>query len=177
MFRRMSVLLYESVPETDAHVQEWAFQLRPITRALILNQYARPDGGFLETVVAVCQTLQIAPVVLTVAGSESEARRRERIVADFFAKRGLIADFDSVTGCDVPTAVARAAQWRRCSHVFVERRVVSLWRRWLFGDIMNEFRGLSDSVTVVAVPGATPPPSAEGLPFASRKRERQGMDC
>jgi hypothetical protein len=145
MFRRVSVLLDESAPAIGA--------LAPATRALILNQYGRPGDGFLETVVAVCQTLRNAPVVLTVAGSERQAIIRERFIAESFAQRGLTADFDFVTGCDVQTAVARAAQWRRCSHVFVERRAVSPWRRWLFGDIMSDLKGLPDSLTLVAVPG------------------------
>jgi K+-sensing histidine kinase KdpD len=98
-----------------------------------------------------------------VAGSERQARIRERFMADAFAQRGLIADFDSVTGCDVLTAVARAAQWRRCSHVLVERRDVSPWRRWLFGDIMTELRGLSNSLTLLAVPG---------MPFAEHDSKR-----
>jgi len=145
MFRRASVILDESAPAIGA--------LAPATRALILNQYGRPGDGFLETVVAFCQALRIAPVVLTVAGSETQARIRERFVAEAFAQRGLAANFDFVTGCDVQTAVARAAQWRRCSHVFVERRAVSPWRRWLFGDIMNDLKGLPDSLTLVAVLG------------------------
>jgi hypothetical protein len=153
MFRRVTVLSDDLAPAIEA--------LAPATRALILNQFGGPSDGFLDTVVAICQTHRIAPVVLTVAGSERQARIRERFMADAFAQRGLIADFDFVTGWDVPTAVARAAQWRRCSHVFVERRAISLWQRWLFGDIMGELSGLSDSLTLVAVP-ETPFP-AHGL--------------
>jgi len=107
MFHSVSVLLDESAPATGA--------LAPATRALILNHYGRPGDGFLETVVTFCQALRIAPVVLTVAGSETQARIRERFVAEAFAERGLTADFDFVTGWDVRTAVARAAVARAAS--------------------------------------------------------------
>jgi len=60
-----------------------------------------------------------------------------------------IGDPDFHTPAHIVEAAARAAN----AHVFVERRVVSHWRRWLFGDIMSDLKGLPDSLTLVAVPG------------------------
>lgn len=150
-------LYSRSLQSPQASVMVCPQTWRPAPRVLVLNQHRRPDEGFLDTVAAVCKAFQATPVLLTTARTEREARSRERIVEEAFARRGLTVDFDYVAGCDVPTAVARAARWRRCSHVFVERSSTSLWRRWLFGDIMRELADLSESLALVAIPAAQLP--------------------
>ena len=153
------MLLAHSLQSPQASVMICPPAWRPASRVLILNQHRRPGDGFLEAVVGLCQSLQVAPVVLTVARSEVEARGRERAVEEAFAGR-LTVDCDFVAGCDVTTAVARAAHWRRCSHVFVERRPAPPWRRWLGGDVLRDLTCLSDCLAIVGVPeGTALPPS------------------
>ena len=64
------------------------------------------------------------------------------------------------------TAVARAARWRRCSHVLVEQRSLPRWRRWFGGDVIRELAALPDSPALVAVQ-ETAVPSAPGEGAAS----------
>jgi len=148
-------LLARSLRTPDAAVLTCPPAWRPLSRVLVLNQGHRPGDGFLDTVAVLCRTFQVVPVVLTVSPSEAVARSCERAAEEAFAARRLAADFDLMAGCDAPTAVARAARWRRCSHVFVERRAASPWRRWLGGDVMRELACLSDSLSMVAFAGET----------------------
>ena len=137
---------------------------RPLSRVLILNQHGWPGDGFVDAVAGLCRSFQATPVVLTVARTVAEAKVRERAAEEAFARRRLVVDCDFVAGCDAATAVARAAHWRRCSHVFVERRPVPGWPRWLRRDVLRDLAGLSDALAVVAVPNA---------PFLPAPREVQ----
>jgi len=124
-----------------------------VSRVLILNHRRRPGDGFLPAVADLCRAFAAAPVVLTVAHAEDEAKERERAAGDALARLGIVADCDLAAGCDLATAVSRAARWRRCSHVFVERTAPA-WPRWLGGDVMRNLAALSDALTLVAVPAA-----------------------
>ena len=126
-----------------------------VSRVLILNHRRRPGDGFLPSVAALCRAFAAAPVVLTVARTEAEARERERAAGEELARLGLAADCDLAAGCDLATAVGRAARWRRCSHVFIERATPA-WPRWLGGDVMRDLAALSGALTLVAVPAAAP---------------------
>ena len=148
-------LLARSLRTPQAAVLTCPPAWRPLSRVLVLNHRRRPGDAFLDTVASLCRTFQVVPVVLTVGRTESAARTWERAAEEAFAARGLAADFDLMAGCDAPTAVAHAARWRRCSHVFVERRAAPPWRRWLCGDVMRELANLSDSLSMVAFAGET----------------------
>jgi nucleotide-binding universal stress UspA family protein len=139
--------------------REW----RPVSRVLVLNPEARPSDGFLDAAAAVCLAFQAAPVLLTTGRSESEARSRERFAEEALARRRLTVDCDIAAGCGAATAVLHAARWRRCSHVIVERRSISRWRRWLGGDLIRELAAIPDCPALIAVAGtAIPPHPLEG---------------
>ncbi len=160
-------------PQTSALIcpRRW----RPVSRVLVLNQHARPGDVFLDTAAAVCRAFQVTPVLLTAARSEAEARSRERFVEEAFARRRLTVDCDFVAGGDVTTAVARAVRWRRCSHVLVEQRSISYWRRWFGGDVIRELAALPEAPALVAVQEtAVPSPPGEGS--ASGRREPADED-
>jgi hypothetical protein len=65
---------------------------------------------------------------------------------------GLSGDYDYVVGSDVRSAVAWAANWRRCSHVMVEKRRVFPWQRWLRRSSFERLLGLTDTLTLLALP-------------------------
>ena len=67
-------LLARSLRTPDAAVLTCPPAWRPLSRVLVLNQGRRPGDGFLDTVVALCRTFQVVPVVLTVGRTESAAR-------------------------------------------------------------------------------------------------------
>lgn len=142
-----------------------------VSRVLILNHRRQPGDGFLASAAALCRAFAAAPVILTVASTAPEGRARERTAADSLAKLGVAADCDLAGGCDLPTAVARAARWRRCSHVLVERAAPA-WPRWLGGDVLRDLAGLSDALTLVAVPAAAAiePDGTDNIPAAGASR-------
>src|SRR5207237_5155222 len=135
---------------------------QPVFRVLILHERHEAVNPFLDAAARLCEAIHATPVVLTVARSQTEARVRERLVKEVLAPRRFEADFDFVAGLDTRTAVLSVARWRRCSHVFMERRQASSWWRWLRGDTIESFFGLSNSLAFLSIPST-------GLPILDRK--------
>jgi hypothetical protein len=125
-----------------------------LSRVLVVHQGGASGNCFLESAARLCGALPIAVVVLTVAGSEREAAAAESAARAVWAARGPAAEFDVAIGCELRGAVASVAQWRRCTHLFVERQRTSPWRRWLRRDAFARLLGLSDSLSVLALPAA-----------------------
>jgi hypothetical protein len=134
---------------------------------LVVDQRCGAGDRFLDRVAEVCRAFHVTPVVLTVAGSERQARLRRRQAEETFAAWRQPADFDFVAGCDVRTAVACAARWRRCSHVFVERPRGPAWWRRLCGETPADLLGVSEALTFLALPGG---PGARPGPAAGRRQ-------
>jgi hypothetical protein len=133
---------------------------QPVSRILVLYQERDPKSPFLAEVLPLCRAFAVAPVVLTFGRSEIEARRRQQIAEETFAAARAPADFDLIAGCEVRTAVAHVARWRKCSHVFLAKPYASPWQRWLRGDALQRLLGLSDSLAFLAVPTGEAAPSA-----------------
>jgi hypothetical protein len=143
----------------------------PLSRVLLLNQGKAPGSSFLSAAAGVCRRFHTVPVVLTVARSESDARSYQRLAQDTFAAQHLLGDFDFVVGCDVRAAVVLEAQWRRCSHVFMERRTAPPWWRWLRGEPLKRLLGLSDVLTFFSLGDiGSRRPAAEPEPKSSDRR-------
>jgi nucleotide-binding universal stress UspA family protein len=155
--RLKGALLRESLqmPWASALVCPTAWQ--PVSRILVLYQHADPAPAYLDAVATVCHRFDSRPIVLAVARSEAEARWRLRSAAGALAIRGLAADFDTVVGGDVRSAVASVAKWRRCSHVVVAKRHATGWWRWLRGDPIEQLLDLSDQLTFLALPDTFDP--------------------
>jgi hypothetical protein len=126
----------------------------PMTRILVVYDHVAPNAAYLESVARLCQALEVYPVILIVAKTEREAnlgRGYAEGICNFFR---LQADFDFVFGCDLRSAVKRVALWRSCSHVIIERQnAVSWWQR-RNGDLLDQLRRLSESLTILALPEA-----------------------
>jgi hypothetical protein len=136
---------------------------QPLSRVLVVQQHPGAGSGFLHAAAEVCRAFAIRPVVLTVARSERDAQRRQHLAEDRLAAQRLAADFDYLVGCDLATAVTRVAQWRRCSHVFLERPDAAGWWHRLWGDPLRQLHGLAGSLTLLALPERAVPPG-DGLP-------------
>jgi hypothetical protein len=80
-------------------------------------------------------------------------------VAEALAASGLDADFDAVVCGDVGEAVAAVARWRRCSHVFVQKRPTPPGWGWLRRGDADWLLRLSDSLTFLTLPGTLAPNS------------------
>jgi hypothetical protein len=130
--------------------QSW----QPVTRVLVLNQRRDAGNRFLDMVVDLCRKFQARPVILTVARSDAEAKLRQEFAEQALLANGLAADYDCVVGCRVRSAVLWAANWRRCSHLFVEKNYAPPWLRWLRGETVERLFGLSDTLTLLALPGS-----------------------
>ncbi len=125
---------------------------QPVSRVLVLVQGRDPASAFLHDAADICRLLGAEPVVLTLAGSESEARRREQFAEDRFARHLLTAEFDSVVGGELRETVPWVARLRRCSLVLVEREAPSWWR-WLRGETVERLTDLAKKTSVLALPG------------------------
>ena len=134
--------------------QSW----QPAARFLILHEPGAPASGFLLRAVQLCKAWRLPPVILTVARSQRAAQLGQDYAEEIAARQQCPADFDSLVGADIPGAAAQVAQWRRRTHVIVERRPPRPWRPWL-GDSLVEWLGLSECLTFLALPGgpAEPP--------------------
>jgi hypothetical protein len=133
----------------------------PFGRPLIINEDSDPSSTFLLSAVRLCKTLDVAPVVLTVARFEGETLRRERAAEAILRGQGVAAEFDSMACADVRRAVALVARCRGCSHVFVERRHTPPWWRWLHRDTLQGLLGLTDPLTLLTFSGKWLPPEAD----------------
>jgi hypothetical protein len=140
-------LLNGAVPFLVCPQTSWA-----LSRVLVVQQRGASGNYFLESAARLCGALRVTVVVLTVAGSEREAAAAESAARAVWAARGPAAEFDVAIGCELRGAVASVAQWRRCTHLFVERQRASPWRRWLRRDTFGSLLGLSDSLSVLALP-------------------------
>jgi len=127
---------------------------RPVSRMLIVHAPQQSDRGFLASALSLCRLFEVIPVILTVARTERQARQVQRAAEEACYEHRLAAHLDYVAGVDARVAVASIARWRRCSHVFLERRQAIPWWRWLRGDTLHELLGASDSLTFLALPEA-----------------------
>jgi hypothetical protein len=155
--RLKGALLRESLqmPWTSALICPTAWQ--PVSRILVLYQHADPAPAYLDAVATVCHRFDSRPIVLALAHTDAEARLRQRAALGALMLRGLSADFDSVVGGDVCSAVAWVAKWRRCSHVVVAKRHATGWWRWLRGDPLEQLFDISDQLTFLALPDTYDP--------------------
>jgi len=132
----------------------------PVSRVLILHVPQGNASGFLAAALSTCRVHGGNPVILTVARTERQARRGQLVAEQACYVHRLAAHLDYVAGVDVRAAVASIARWRRCSHVFLERRQVIPWWRRLRGDTLERLLGLTDSLTFLALPDAGLQPAA-----------------
>jgi len=138
---------------------------------VLVNQATVPASSFLAEAARICCRFHTVPVVLTVARSESDARSYQRLAQDTFAAQHLLGDFDFVVGCDVRAAVVLEAQWRRCSHVFMERRSAPPWWQWLRGEPLKRLLGMSDALTFFSLGDiGSRRPAVEPEPKSSDRR-------
>src|SRR5262249_28155425 len=64
------------------------------------------------------------------------------------------ADFQYVVCDNLRTAVMVIGRWRRCSHVFMEKKTDPWFRRWLGTDLIEYILELSETFAVLAIPSA-----------------------
>jgi hypothetical protein len=126
----------------------------PVSRVLVVYASQGNTSGFLDSALSACQVFRANPVILTVARTEKQARQGQLAAERACYVHRLAAHLDYVVGVDIRAAVASIARWRRCSHVFLERRQARPWWRWLRGDTLEGLLGLSNSLTFLALPEA-----------------------
>ncbi len=125
-----------------------------IRRALIVNGAYTSDRGFLETAARICRAAACPATVLTQARFDEHARARQQLADEIFAAQGVAADYHVAVGSDFLTGVSVVANWRRCSHVFLEKVAVYPVRRWLGRGVIDHILELSDTLTILAIPAS-----------------------
>jgi K+-sensing histidine kinase KdpD len=121
---------------------------------LVLHECYGGDGKFLDSAAALCRTFHAAPVVLTVAGSETKARQGQQRAQEIMARHQLDADFDFLVGGDMALGVAAAAGWRHCGHLLVPQHRATSWWRWFRPGIIEHLPRLPNSLTLLVLPPA-----------------------
>ncbi len=124
-----------------------------LERVLIVNEDNGPESKFLLSAAQICKRLAASPIVLTADRQEREARRRELLAEEIFARQEVAADFDLIACADIRQAVVLATRCRGCTHVFVERRHAAPWWHWLRGQTLQRLLGLSESLTFLTYSG------------------------
>lgn len=124
-----------------------------LRRILVVNEGRSPGCGFLEAVARICSDLSAPVAVLTVAHADEDARHRQQLAEEVFAAHGVRADFHVVVGSDVSSAISVVGNWRRCSHVFVEKIAASPMRRLLGRRMGDQVLELSDTFSFLPIPG------------------------
>lgn len=130
--------------------RSWEYLRRP----LVINEGRTRGQGFLEAAVRICHDVAQPAVVLTVARFDEDARSRQQLAEEVFAAHGVKADFHVVVGGDFYSGVSVVANWRRCSHVFVEKISVSSVQRWLGRNVSDHIFEWSDSFAFLPIPAA-----------------------
>lgn len=119
-------------------------------RALVLDA-ARRDESLLRTVAEACLSLQLTPVVVSVAGSEKAARQRQQTALDVFADWKAEASFDYLVGCNVAAALTQIASWRRCRLVIGQQHAGAPWWHWLRDTTLEQLVGALDSLSFMVL--------------------------
>jgi hypothetical protein len=105
---------------------EWSPLERPM---LVNNALVGCNPQFLHRASEICGLLRATPVVLTIAPTESDARRNQTLAKGIMAEEGLIAQFDYAAYCDLYAVIEMEANCRRCRHVFAPSELASPRRR------------------------------------------------
>jgi hypothetical protein len=124
----------------------------PLTRLLAVYHESNQNSVYLQTITRMCQAMELEVIFLIVARSEREAQIERSFVEGACASLGMQAKFDSITGYDPRSAAAGVAGWRRCSHLIVEHTKVNSWWNRIRGNSLDQYRWLSDTLSVLAVP-------------------------
>jgi K+-sensing histidine kinase KdpD len=151
--------IQEEVLARSSRIREIAMLMcppicKPMTRIMVLHHQPNPNAAYLESVARLCRALEIQPIILIVATTEREAHFRQGYAEGVCNSFRLLADFDSIVGCDLRSAVSRVAAWRSCSHLIIARQNADSWWQRAKGDLLHHFRGLSDSLNILALPEA-----------------------
>jgi hypothetical protein len=149
---RTQELLNRSAGNHDNAVLLCAPTCRSVSRLLVLFDQPKLNVAYLENVASFCNALEVHPIILVVAKSERDAQVQQGYAEGVCNSFQLLADVDFVVGCDVRSAVSRVASWRSCSHLIIERRIEAAARHRFHGDAIDRFRGLTDSLSLLALP-------------------------
>ena len=127
---------------------------QPLTRILFLDQSDREDDDLLIATVEFCRDFQAGLVVLTVARTEDEARRRQQRLRQVLQGLKVMTDFDFLVGGEVRGAAASVARWRHCQLVVMAPLESPRWWRWWRADSRSWSMDLVDSLAFLTLTGA-----------------------
>jgi nucleotide-binding universal stress UspA family protein len=124
-----------------------------LPRMLVLYSNQEQNDTMLTKVLDLCCCLRAKPVILTVARTEREGRRRQQPARTAFAEHGQSGNFDLLIGSGVDEAASRVARWRQCQLVVMGRYGRPQWAHWFAGSTTERLLGLADSLAVLTIPG------------------------
>ena len=126
-----------------------------LSRMLVLYRSREQNEEMLTTVIDLCRCVRVQPVVLTVAGTEGEAWRRQQPARAAFAEHGQSGNFDLLIGSEIDEAAMHVSRWRQCQLVVMGRYGRPLWTHWFGGSTTERLLGMADSVAVLTIPKRT----------------------
>jgi hypothetical protein len=143
----------------------------PLTRILLVDQVAREEEDILRATAKLCGYFRAGLVVLTVARTELEARRRQFKARETLKRFDLVTDFDFLVGGDMRSVAASVARWRRCQLVVMAPGVPAhletpRWWQWWRAGSRSWSTDLVESLALLTLPGSLieTAPVAKALP-------------
>lgn len=126
-----------------------------VRRMAVLYDHMNPNAAYLETAAHLCQALGVQPLILTLARTARDGRLKRSHAEGVCASLGVAAEFDDIVTADSRTALGRQLAVQQCSHLIIERgEGTAVWPR-LHGDWLAPWRGLSDALSILALPETT----------------------
>ena len=140
--------LFQSAPAILICPSTWT----SFSRAVLVDQGRGPSDAFLVKAASLCEHLGMETVVLTVARTERQARRRQEANCRSLTNRGLHAFFDSLITTEIRVAVSCVARWRNCQLIVVPREDSRPWWRWLRGDSTDWLTSVTGFASLLSLP-------------------------
>lgn len=147
---------------------------RPLERVLVLDQGGRSSALFLRHAVMIASSLNVAPIVLTVARTEREARVRQGQARKALDEENVDINFDFVVSSQAGRAAVHVARWRHAQLVIMEPPCLAPWQRWLRGNPLARFADELAALPLLALPEMVryDQAPARSAPFRSQLIER-----
>jgi hypothetical protein len=122
------------------------------SRALLLNHTDDIQQSFLASAAAICHSLSLVPILLTVAGSRRAAGARQRAAQKMLDDLGIHADCDFIIGWEIRDALASVARWRACQLGIVPQVDAAPWWRRFSGSFSDWRTELTESLSLLTLP-------------------------
>jgi hypothetical protein len=124
---------------------------RALRRMVILYEHMNPSAAYLESAIHLNPTLELRPLIVTVARTARDAALKRSHAEGVCASLDVPAEFVTIVGPDPHAALGRLVEAVEGSHLVIERSDGAGWPQ-LHGDWLAPWCGLSEALNILALP-------------------------